>query len=277
MNISEKEFNEIREYIKTHSGNCITDSKKYLIVQRLKQLVIDSGSKTFGEYIGKINNFSLLGEKNKIIEAITTNETSFFRDKVPFEVLKEKILAKVIENAKVNGDSKIKIWSAAASSGQEIYSLAILIYEYCKEENLNFNDFEFIGTDISESMIDRAKKGIYSSIEIKRGLTIIQRDKYFNQIDNYNWEVKSFLKKNIKLKTSNLMHNFSQIPICDIIFCRNVLIYFEKNFQNFILNKIYEQLNRKGYLFIGSMEKNYDELSKYKKENMKNISIFQKQ
>ncbi len=195
MNISEKEFNEIREYIKTHSGNCITDSKKYLIVQRLKQLVIDSGSKTFGEYIGKINNFSLLGEKNKIIEAITTNETSFFRDKVPFEVLKEKILAKVIENAKVNGDSKIKIWSAAASSGQEIYSLAILIYEYCKEENLDFNNFEFIGTDISEIMIEQAKKGIYSSVEIKRGLTIIQRDKYFNQIDNYNWEVKSFLKK----------------------------------------------------------------------------------
>ncbi len=276
MQISEKEFNKIREYIKMHSGNHIADSKKYLVVQRLKEVVIKSGCLSFDEYIKKINNFELLGEKNKIIDAITTNETSFFRDELSFEILNDKIIPEVIKNAKLAEQEEIIIWSSAVSSGQEIYSLAITIYEYCQKNKINFDLFKFIGTDISEQMVIKAQKGAYSSVEIKRGLNDEIINKYFDKKNNSKWVIKEFLKKNISIHSINLAHSFSQIPKADLIFCKNVLIYFDEDFQTFVLKKIREKLKENGHLFIGSMEKGYKELDSFKIINIDNIQIYKK-
>ncbi len=278
VTLDDIEFKEIKEYIKLHSGISIADNKKYLIVQRLSPFVRKANCKSFKEYIKKLNSCSLRGESNKVIDAMTTNETSFFRDQKPFDLLKNKILSQVILDAKNKRQNHVTIWSAGASTGQEAYSLAILIYEYCKynKTDYKFEDFRIIATDISEEVLKKAQKGIYSNVEMDRGLEQINKNLYFKQENNKNWKVQDFLKKIITFKSVNLLHNFSNIPTSNIIFCRNVLIYFEQDTQNLILQRLYNALSDDGLLFLGAMEGSYNALDKYKKFNTKTYTIYQK-
>jgi len=277
MDITDKEFKELSKYIKRHSGISIADTKKYLILQRLTPFVKSANCASFSEYIKKLNECSLHGESNKVINAMTTNETSFFRDKKLFEILKDDLLEDIIKSARCANKKKIIIWSTATSTGQEAYSIAIIIYEYCKNNfiyNYKFEDFEIIATDISECVINKAVKGIYSNIEILRGLDEELIESYFTRNQLGDWEIKSFLKSIIKFKTINLLHNFSNIPKCDIIFCRNVLIYFENEIQGLILSKIYKLLDKNGLLFLGSMENAYLELKKYEKFTHETYTVY---
>lgn len=229
------------------SGLALSEEKTYLLETRLKPVALSLG-------YAKLEDFTLDVRKKdpalvrSVIEAMTTNETSFFRDTKPFNILRELLphLAKARESKKT-----LRIWSAACSSGQEAYSIAITLQEF-------FSDkpgwkCQIVGTDISEDILAQARKGEYSQFEIQRGLSIQMMVKYFTQSGN-NWHIKDELKNMVRFQNLNLLDNMASMGTFDIIFCRNVLIYFNPKTKTQVLTKLKERMAPDGYLFLGACE-----------------------
>jgi chemotaxis protein methyltransferase CheR len=193
-----------------------------------------------------LHNEKLLIE---IIDALTTNETLFFRDLKPFDILKTSIIPTLIERNKAS--KAIRIWSAACSTGQEAFSIAMTIRENFPQ--LNSWNISIIGTDICHEVLTRATEGVYSQAEVNRGLPIKMLVKYFTN-DQGRWVVKDDLKKMVKFEYLNFVDKWPPMMAMDIIFIRNVLIYFSHQVKTTILTKMSKQLNKGGYLFLGSSE-----------------------
>ncbi len=183
----------------------------------------------------------------EIIEAMTTNETSFFRDQTPFDHLRNDVLPHIADKA---GDT-IKIWSSACSSGQEVYSIVMTLLE--EQELLKGKKFSVTATDLDHAILAKAEHGMYSQFEIQRGMPITMLVKYFNQ-DGDHWQAKDELKQHITFKQLNLLDSYSALDQFDIIFCRNVLIYFDDATKADVINKMADKLQPHGILFVGSAE-----------------------
>ncbi|MGA1823615.1 MAG: CheR family methyltransferase [bacterium] len=255
IKISPQEFQVFARYIKEISGLSLDASKVYLIESRLKNLLMETQCSSFSELYHKAKSDPSNGLKRKIINAVTTGETQFFRDTYPFELLQYKILPDLIDKKNKeqsrNMPINIRIWSAASSTGQEIYSIAIVLKSLLND--LSNYRIRLLGTDISDEAIRVASRGIYSNIEIERGMPKEILTKYFT-MENMNWKIKDEIRAMVLFKTLNLMEDFTSLGRFDIVFCRNVAIYFSEEDKISLFSKIENILDPDGYLIIGSTE-----------------------
>ena len=255
VKIKPDEIRLLSGYIYDISGINIDPSKAYLLETRLGKLLETENCSSYSDlyYLAKKDNLKKI--EKKIIDAITTNETLFFRDKNPFELLRHKIFPEIIDfQTSVNQkaiSSSIRIWSAACSTGQEVYSIAIILKE------LLGNSFKYpiklLGTDISNAAISQASTGVYNKFEIERGLSTDKIQKYFTP-NGLNWKIKDEIRAMTAFKGINLLNKINHLGKFDIILCRNVAIYFTLDDRQKLFNRIADCLEPNGYLIIGSTE-----------------------
>jgi len=254
MKISLSEFDLFRRLILEKCGISLDNSKTYLIENRLARLITETGCKNFGELYFMLKNSSQSKELlNQVIEAVTTKETLWFRDQYPFKSLTDIIFPEYI---KKNSLSEINIWSAGCSTGQEPYSIAITVQEFAKTliDGVKFqNRVTILGTDISELALEHALIGEYDDIAIQRGLSE-KRLKNFFYKNGKKWQVNDSIKRLIHFKYQNLMDISSRIGPFDIVFLRNVMIYFSDELKRKIFKQFNSVMKKGGYLFLGTGE-----------------------
>jgi chemotaxis protein methyltransferase CheR len=245
----------ISKYIHGISGIHIDATKAYLLETRLSKILEGYGCRNYADLCQKARVDATKEIEKKIIDAITTNETLFFRDSSPFDLLRHKIFPELIDNRSTPGTSSltrpIRIWSAACSTGQEVFSIAIVLKELLGDVS-TFN-IKLVGTDISNAAIKQASYGMYNKFEIERGLPQDKLSKYFTASGG-SWKIKDEIRSLASFKKLNLMEPFQGIGKFDIILCRNVAIYFTLEDRKALFNKIAATLEPDGYLIIGSTE-----------------------
>lgn len=257
-------FNLFRQYIYDNIGINIEENKSYLIETRLSKLLIDLNINSFEELYNLLVKNRDLDIKSRVVDAITTNETFWFRDEKPWIIIGEKWLQNVVSEFRKGKRTKVRIWSAAASTGQEIYSTVMYIDDYLFKNRINdikLDLFEFIATDISIGALEIAKKGLYDSLSINRGLNSEFREKYFEKEGVY-WKVKGFIRSHVKFDYFNLKNSFMYLGKYDLVFCRYVLIYFSDQLKQEIFVKLKSVMERESILFLGTSEVYY-EINKY--------------
>lgn len=249
MKISSLDFGYLRKLVRQHSAVVLNADKEYLAELHLGKLAVSAGFDSISSLVAHLQTQPFGDLHFRAIELLVTTETSFFRDVYPFEALKNFILPELIERRKK--ERSLKIWCAACSSGQEPYSIAMLVREYFPTL-LNWN-LRLIASDFSGQILARARQGRYTQLEISRGLSLSLRDKYFQQQDN-QWQIASNIGQMVEFRQINLIDSWSSLPEMDIIFLRNVLIYFDTETKKTILAKVRRLLKPDGYLFLGGGE-----------------------
>ncbi|MGY8710398.1 protein-glutamate O-methyltransferase CheR [Bradyrhizobium sp. 18BD] len=242
------EYEYLRKFLKDNSGLDLSADKQYLIESRLLPLARKAGLSGITELVQKLQGGSrtLITD---VVEAMTTNETFFFRDKVPFDHFRDHIMPEVIKARAAR--RSVRIWCAAGSTGQEPYSLAMCLKEMGAA--LTGWRVEIIATDLSQEVLEKAKAGVYSQFEVQRGLPIQMLVKYFKQIGE-TWQINPELRAMIQHRQLNLLHDFAQLGTFDVIFCRNVLIYFDQDTKINIFNRLARQIEPDGFLVLGAAE-----------------------
>jgi len=238
----------LAQFLKERSGIAIGEDKRYLVEARLGPLARRLGLATVADLVGRVSAGDLESQR-LVIEAMTTNETFFFRDSGPFTAFTDVMLPELlVRRAK---ERRIRIWSAACSSGQEAYSLAMLLDDWAAR--LAGWTVDIVATDLSSEVVERARAGLFSQFEVQRGLPIRQLLKHFTQ-EGDRWRISAALRARVQFRTLNLLRDFSALGRFDIVFCRNVLIYFEEATKADILARIARQMAPDGYLVLGSAE-----------------------
>lgn len=256
MNISPTDIQYLITLIKNMSGVCLTTEKDYLLESRLLPVIRMHGIKDFAELVTILKTRNDHEIYHEVIDAITTNETSFFRDLKSFDVFKNEIIP-VMAQMPTN---KLRIWSSACSSGQEAYSIAITMYENVKRVP---KAIEIFGSDINRIVVEHARSGTYSQFEVQRGMPIMSLINYFEQIDEL-WRVKKDIMKMTKFDVVNLVEDFTGlVGKFDVIFCRNVLIYFDKETKKKVLENIAKVLQPHGVLIVASSETPMESTNKF--------------
>lgn len=243
-----QEYAYLQSFLKQKSGLVLSNDKQYLIESRLMPIARKAGLQTISDLISKLKMSSEKALQDQVVEAMTTNESFFFRDKTPFDHFTETILPHMVANRQ---GKKIRIWCAAASTGQEPYSLAMCIKENAAK--LNGARFEILGTDLSHEVLEKAKVGYYSQFEVQRGLPVQFLLKYFTQHGEM-WQVKPEIRSMVTYKPYNLLDSFAALGQFDVIFCRNVLIYFDQATKTDIMNRLSKQMADDGFLVLGAAE-----------------------
>jgi len=248
MTLAETTFKDIRDYIYDNSGIFISDSKKYLIENRLSRIIQEKNLQSFEDYLKLIKFSSNGNELTRLFDAVTTNETYFFREPQQLTVFADAILTKTMEQKK--GSAKLKIWSAACSTGEEPYTLSMMLLE----KRISPDKFEICASDISEGVLASAKRAVYNSYSI-RNVPEPYMKKYFS-VCGQSYALHDSVKKTVKFMKVNLIDNknMSSLRGMDIIFCRNVLIYFDTKAKQKVVSHLYDSLNPGGYIFIGQSE-----------------------
>lgn len=247
--LSPQDFNYIRDLVRRHSAIVLEPDKAYLIETRLAPLARQTGFASLRELIASLRIGAGDGLQNKVVEAMTTHETSFFRDGHPFETLKTAILPTLI--ARRTPGQHLAIWCAACSSGQEPFSVAMLAHEHFP--HLVRGRLRIFATDLSGAVLARARDGLYTQIEINRGLPAALLTRYFDK-QGLHWRLKSEIRRMVDFRQSNLVETWPPFPELDVIFMRNVLIYFGPETKKAILARVRGILKPDGYLFLGSSE-----------------------
>ena len=249
-----EEFALIRRWVEEISGISVDDRKTYLIENRLGGLVTEHRCSSFGEFYQKFKNSCPPALRDRIIDQMTTNETLWFRDLHPFTILREILLPLYCQEIAAGKRRSIRIWSSACSTGQEPYSLAILLLEAMRTNNhLKRTVIDIIASDISDSALAQARSGSYDNIAVNRGLPPEYRKRYFTD-EARLWHLTSEVKKMVRFEKFNLQDPFSKLGSFDIIFCRNVAIYFSESFKRELFAKYARILVKGGILFLGSSE-----------------------
>ncbi|OKY76546.1 MAG: chemotaxis protein CheR [Desulfobulbaceae bacterium DB1] len=252
MNISPDELQRFAKFIHDKSGIVLDSTKAYLVESRLLPLIREKRFSSFTDLHNQASRDPLLA--NRIVDAISTNETSFFRDQKPFELLKYKILPDVIDanSSRPGANRTISIWSAACSTGQEVYTIAVTLHELLGSSISQYR-IKITGTDISDTAVMQSSRGSYSQFEIGRGFPRPLINKYFVP-DGQNLRVKDELRAMTFFRKINLMESFSAMGKFDIIFCRNVAIYFSMPNRKSLFERLASQLHPHGALLIGATE-----------------------
>jgi len=253
MAMSPQSFDYLGKMVYENSAIVLTKGKEYLVESRLMPLVKHHGFSSMDDYVQRLKSTPFSAMHKEIIEAMTTNETSFFRDIHPFEAIKNEVLPELIKTRA--STRQLNIWSGACSSGQEPYSLAIMIREHFPM--LSGWNIKIVATDLSEDVLDIAKKGCYRTLDVNRGLPAPLLIKYFEK-HGADWQVKAEIRKMIDFKQMNLSGQWPSLPNMDIVLMRNVLIYFDQETKRGILGKIKRVLKPDGPLFLGSAETTFN-------------------
>ena len=248
-----EEREEVARYIYSVCAITLDRTKDYLIEGRLGHLAEEHGCHSFSQLV-RMARSDFGGKLGlRMIDEITTGETLFFRDNAPFEMLRHKIIPELIDRrVRAGGRPLIRIWSAACSTGQELYSIAILLRETLGD--LNRYDVRLLGTDISDQAVARASAGIFGQIDISRGLSDPLREKYFQPHEKGGWKIRDEIRAMASFRHLNLIQDFSALGSFDVIFCRNVAIYFNDADRVSLFRRIGQRLNADGSLIVGSME-----------------------
>lgn len=252
MSISSVDFDYLRRLMAEHTAIVLDPGKEYIAESRLAQLVAQEGFPSLGELIQTLRSKSFEGLHRRVVSAMTNNETWFFRDLLPFQALRMEILPGLM--AARAAERKMSIWCAACSSGQEPYSIAMLLRENFPEWR-NWN-IQILATDISVNILDRAQNGRYSQLEVNRGLPATLLARYFSR-EGLNWVLAEEVRRMVEFRQFNLAEA-RQFPLADIIFLRNVMIYFNVEMKKSILARVRTALRPDGYLFLGGAESTFN-------------------
>jgi chemotaxis protein methyltransferase CheR len=246
--VTPPDYEYLRKLLKDHSGLDLSADKQYLIESRLLPLSRKSGLAGISELVQKMKGGAptIVAQ---VVEAMTTNETFFFRDKVPFDHFRDAIMPEVLKARAAR--KSIRIWCAAGSTGQEPYSLAMCLKEMSAA--LAGWRVEIIATDLSQEVLEKSKSGIYSQFEVQRGLPIQLLVKYFKQ-NGELWQINADIRAMVQHRQLNLLHDFSQLGVFDVIFCRNVLIYFDQDTKINIFGRLAKMMEADGFLVLGAAE-----------------------
>lgn len=251
--IDPAEFDQFRKFLEDACGISLGDNKQYLVINRIRRILEDNKIASFGELVRILKQGLNRKLREQVIDSMTTNETFWFRDNYPYDHLKNKLLPELMGGAN-KAFGPLRIWSAACSSGQEPYSISMMVEEY-KRHALNLpRQVQIIATDLSSTVLEQAKKGEYDKLSVSRGLSAERLERYFDNLSSDMWRVKGLVKDRIDFRALNLMDPYTSLGKFDIVFCRNVLIYFNADLRRQILQKIHAALKPKGILFLGASE-----------------------
>jgi chemotaxis protein methyltransferase CheR len=243
------DYDYLRKLLKDRSGLTLSADKQYLVESRLLPVARKAGVPGLSGLVQKLKEPGAEALITEVVEAMTTNESFFFRDKIPFDHFRNEIMPSLL--AARAAQRSIRIWCAAASTGQEPYSLAMCLKEMAPK--VSGWRIEILGTDLSTEVLEKAKTGIYSQFEVQRGLPIQLLVKYFAQIGE-TWQVAPELRAMVQYKPLNLLQNFSHLGTFDLVFCRNVLIYFDQPTKVDVLDRMAKIMQPDGYLVLGAAE-----------------------
>jgi chemotaxis protein methyltransferase CheR len=246
--VTPQDYDFLRRLLKERSGLDLSADKQYLVESRLIPLARRAGLPGIAELVAKIK-VGAEALTSDVVEAMTTNETFFFRDKVPFDHFRDSIMPEILQARA--GRKSIRIWCAAGSTGQEPYSLAMCLKEMSAA--LSGWRVEILATDLSQEVLEKSKAGIYSQFEVQRGLPIQLLVKYFKQTGEF-WQINADIRAMVQHRQLNLLHDFSQLGVFDVIFCRNVLIYFDLDTKIGIFERFSRMLEPDGVLALGAAE-----------------------
>jgi chemotaxis protein methyltransferase CheR len=247
--VTPTEYEYLRKFLRDQSGLDLSADKQYLIESRLLPLARKAGLGSIAELVQKLQGFGSSALVTSVVEAMTTNETFFFRDKIPFDHFRDTIMPELLKSRA--GRKSLRIWCAAASTGQEPYSLAMSLKEMGAA--LTGWRVEIIATDLSQEVLEKARSGIYSQFEVQRGLPIQLLVKYFKQ-SGETWQITPEVRAMVQFRQLNLLHEFAQLGTFDVIFCRNVLIYFDQDTKISVFNRLARQIEPDGFLVLGAAE-----------------------
>jgi chemotaxis protein methyltransferase CheR len=261
LNITDREFCRLSEYIKSNYGINLSDKKKALVVGRLQNILVEKNFNSFSEYTDYVMNDKTGDAVRMLISKITTNYTYFMREPEHFDYFKNVALPYWYD--KLSNIKDLRIWSAGCSSGEEPYTLSMIIADFFGKDK-GLWDTKILATDISTKVLEEAKKGVYSN-ESLESIPKIWKNLYFNRYDNDNSVVDDSIKREVLFRPFNLMTTtFPFKKKFHVIFCRNVMIYFDAETKRELVNKFYEYTEYGGYLFIGHSESLNREETKYK-------------
>ncbi|KAF7765655.1 chemotaxis protein methyltransferase CheR [Pseudoalteromonas undina] len=248
--LQQTEYDQFRLFLEQQCGIVLGENKQYLVKSRLAPLMSRFNVESLSELVSKTLGVHERQLRATVVDAMTTNETLWFRDQYPFELLKTRLFP---EFKALN--RPLKIWSAASSSGQEPYSIAMSVAEFqSSSPGVLKMGAQIVGTDISNTMLDMCKHAEYDALALARGLSAERRKKFFKDSGNGMAQVVDSLKKQVSFRHLNLLDSYALMGKFDIIFCRNVLIYFSPEVKAKIIAQFSQALNPKGYLFLGASE-----------------------
>lgn len=248
--ISPKDYQAFKTFLQDSCGILLGDNKQYLVTSRLRKIMANTELKSLGELLERLRRQPRGALQESVIDAMTTNETLWFRDLHPFRILQNQLLPELAKKT----SQPLRIWSAACSTGQEPYSIAMCIDEFrrLKPGQLRQN-VQIVATDISRTVLAAARKGEYEMLAIGRGLSPERQRQYFTPAASGSWAIKPEIRRTVEFREINLLERYTHGRF-DIIFCRNVLIYFSADHKKDILSRLHQSLNPGGYLILGASE-----------------------
>ena len=252
MDLHVSEFDQLRRMVLERSAIVLEPGKEYLVESRLAPVLRSEGLESYAELISALRGADAARVSGLVVDAMTTNETSFFRDTHPWETLRTELLPRLIDSRR--SIRRLSIWCAASSSGQEPFSLAMLIREHFPEVADTWT-VKISGIDLSPTMVSKSSAGRFTQLEVNRGLPAMMLMKYFTR-DGTEWQVSSDLLDMVEFREGNLIDpdTWSKVPLVDAIFIRNVLIYFDRETRQVILDRAHDRLRSDGFLMLGSSE-----------------------
>ncbi|GGJ90084.1 protein-glutamate O-methyltransferase CheR [Pseudomonas matsuisoli] len=252
MSSTNADFEQFRVFLEKTCGILLGTNKQYLVSSRLNKLMEQQKIGSLGELVQRMQSPTRGSLREQVVDAMTTNETLWFRDAYPFEVMKSKVLPEAI---KASPGQRLRIWSAACSSGQEPYSLAMTLDEFERSNPGQLRaGVQIIATDLSGSMLTACKSGEYDSLAMGRGLSPERLQRFFDPKPPGRWAVKPPIRSRVEFRSLNLLDSYAVLGKFDVVFCRNVLIYFSAEVKKDILTRIHATLKPGGYLFLGASE-----------------------
>lgn len=244
------EYEQFREFLAEACGIVLGDNKQYLVASRLSKLLASNNIDNLSQLIVKLKQVSNRRLKEAVVDAMTTNETLWFRDTHPFNILKEKLLPELKDTKR-----PVRIWSAACSSGQEPYSISMMVEEAVKSNReITRQNVDIIATDLSGTMLSYCKDAEYDRLSLGRGLSPQRLKKFFDPLDGGVWKVKPEIRRRVRFQPLNLMDSYLSMGKFNVVFCRNVLIYFSAELKTDILRRLHASLLPGGYLILGASE-----------------------
>jgi len=244
-----KSFDSLCAYLRRTSGLVLDADKRYLVESRVTPVMRRAGMSQLGELVRVLEHGKMPALAQEVVQAMTINETYFFRDRTPFDILREQLLPELIASRAIQ--KRIRVWCAASSTGQEAYSISMILDEF--GARLGGWRVEIVATDLSEAALEKAKKATYSQFEVQRGLSTAQLLRYFDQIGDM-WTLKQTIRSRVEYRHFNLLSDYTALGSFDFIFCRNVLIYFEPERKADVLNRMTRVLAPDGVLALGASE-----------------------
>ncbi|MEX2475218.1 protein-glutamate O-methyltransferase CheR [Marinobacter sp.] len=248
--ITPQEYEAFQRFLQDACGILLGDNKQYLVKSRLRRILEENQLATLGELLDRLRRSGRSNLREVVIDAMTTNETLWFRDNHPFRILQEKLLPEFSERKSLQ---PLKVWSAASSTGQEPYSVAMITEEFRRQRPGKLRDVKITATDISKSVLEVARRGEYEMIAIGRGLSPERQKQFFTPSPSGGWQIRPQIKSMVEFKELNLLERY-MLGKFDIVMCRNVLIYFSAELKKDILTRIHATLNPGGYLILGASE-----------------------